>query len=223
MAAAPPDNAVLISNDRNEIVPLFYLQHVEGRGQGMTGLFPLMRPQPDFADIGATVDTALREGGEQPVYLIKEMPGLEVKYKLQAETPPLVHVLGMVATSEPMVSVEQPLGPLMLIGYDWQGADGSALITLHWRVDALLDDDFTTTVQLFDADGKKIGQHDAAPGGRFYPTSLWKPGEVLLDAHEITLPTGAEPAELLIGMYAGPDFEQLAPPLRIAPIERVTR
>ncbi len=29
LAAAPADNAILISNDRDEIVPLFYFQYVE--------------------------------------------------------------------------------------------------------------------------------------------------------------------------------------------------
>lgn len=40
--ADPPDNAILISNDRNEIVPLYYLQAVEGKAQGVTGIFPLL-------------------------------------------------------------------------------------------------------------------------------------------------------------------------------------
>ncbi len=44
LAAEPPADAVLVSNDRNDIVPLFYLQNVEQRGQGMTGLFPLIMP-----------------------------------------------------------------------------------------------------------------------------------------------------------------------------------
>ncbi len=68
LAAQPPAEAILISNDRNEIVPLFYLQQVEGRAQGYTGLFPRMAPDARFADIGSTIATALasRSGSASP-------------------------------------------------------------------------------------------------------------------------------------------------------------
>ena len=217
MAAEPPADAVLVSNDRNDIVPLFYLQNVEQRGQGMTGLFPLIMPGNRFADIGATVDTALIDGGDQPVLLIKEMPGLEIKYTLSPQTPPLVAVLGPAITAPPETAVEQSLGPLHLAGYDWDdNADGTVSVDLHWRVDGRVDSDYTTTVQLFDAAGEKIGQDDHAPGGRYYPTSFWKPGEMLLGSHQIVLAEGAMPATLLVGMYTGPEFEPLAPPLEVS-------
>ena len=216
LAADPPADALLVSNDRNDIVPLFYLQSVEHRAQGLTGLFPLIMPGDRFADIGATVDTALIDGGEQPVLLIKEMPGLEIKYALSPQTPPLVEVIGPAITSPPVTPVNQSLGPLHLAGYDWDdGADGAVLVDLHWRVDGLLDGNYTTTVQLFDAAGEKIGQDDRAAGGLYYPTSFWKPGEMLLDSHQIVLAEGAMPATMLVGMYTGPEFEPLAPPLEI--------
>ena len=44
LAANPPEGALMVSNDRNEIVPLFYLQAVEGRALGLTGIFPGFRP-----------------------------------------------------------------------------------------------------------------------------------------------------------------------------------
>ncbi|MDQ7028565.1 MAG: DUF2723 domain-containing protein [Ardenticatenia bacterium] len=40
LAADPPPGAVLLSNDRNEMVPLWYLQFVEGRRPDLLGLFP---------------------------------------------------------------------------------------------------------------------------------------------------------------------------------------
>ncbi len=58
LAAPPAPGAILVSNDRNEIVPLFYLQSVEGRGLGITGLFPVIAPDDRFRDIGATLTTA---------------------------------------------------------------------------------------------------------------------------------------------------------------------
>jgi hypothetical protein len=70
-------------------------------------------------------------------------------------------------------------------------------------------------VQLFDAAGAKIGQDDRKPGGDFYPTSQWKPGDRLRDRHTLPLAPDAAPARLLIGMYAGPDAALLAPPLEV--------
>ncbi|MCC9076232.1 DUF2723 domain-containing protein [Litorilinea aerophila] len=214
LAAQPPANAILVSNDRNEIVPLFYLQAVEGRAQGMTGLFPLIMPDPRFADIGATLDTALAEGGERPVYLIKAMPGLAVKYELMPGPGPLVQVIGPV-TAEPARPVMRELGPLTLLGYTWTEQGDQVTIRLFWRVDQRLPGDFTTTVQLLDDRGDKLAQHDAPPGDVYYPTSLWKPGEVLTEAHALPLDAARQARSLLVGLYRQPDLAQLAPPLEL--------
>ena len=88
-------------------------------------------------------------------------------------------------------------------------------ITLHWQVVDPLPGDYTTTVQLFDAAGNKLAQDDRRAGGDYYPTTLWKPGEVILDRHTLALPDGAQAARLLVGMYSGPDATLLAPPLEL--------
>ena len=216
LAASPAEDAILVSNDRDEIVPLFYFQYVEKHAPGLTGLHPLMAPDERFSDIGATIDTALRHGGAQPVYLIKAMPGLEVKYRLQPSTPPLVRVLGPV-NSTPPHAVNQPLGGLTLSGYDWEPVADGVRVHLYWRVNERLDKGYTTTVQLLAADGQLLAQDDRPPGGLYYPTSLWKPGEQLVEDHLLALTGGlpAEGASLLVGMYAGLQLEHLAPPLRL--------
>ncbi len=88
-------------------------------------------------------------------------------------------------------------------------------IDLHWQVIEPLLGDYTTTVQLFDEQGAKVGQDDRRPGGDYYPTSLWKPGEELIDRHTVALAPGVEPVRLLVGMYAGPEMTLLAPPLTL--------
>ena len=215
LAAPPPDAAILVSNDRDEVVPLFYLQAVEGRGLGHTGLFPLIAPDERFSDIGATVQTALDAGSGQPVYLIKPMPGLEARFALAEAAAPLVQVLGDAAVAPPATAVDAVYGPLRLVGYDWSRTAEGAAVTLHWRVEESPAADYTATVQIFDAAGEKVGQDDRPPGGDFYPTALWKPGETLLDRRTIPLPADARPAELLLGFY---DASQtlLAPPLEIS-------
>ncbi len=129
LAANPPANAILVSNDRNEIVPLYYLQNVEGLRADLTGIFPLIAPEARFADVAATVQTALdtapaRPGEPSaPVYLVKPMPGLETRFELAAATPPLVEVLG-VHQAAAAHAVNQPLGPLTLLGFDWARRGG---------------------------------------------------------------------------------------------------
>lgn len=217
LGADPPPEAILISNDRNEMVPLFYLQVVEGRGKGHTGLFPLIAPGERFQDIAATVQTALDEGRAQPVYLIKPMPGLEVRFALEPRTPPLVEVVGASFTEAPAVQTDAAYGPLRLLGYTWTPSAEGIDVELVWQVMGRLADDYTTTVQLFDGTDEKIGQSDRPPGGIYYPTSLWKPGETLVERHTILLQGllqgDAPPQRILIGMYHSMSGELLAPPL----------
>jgi hypothetical protein len=102
-----------------------------------------------------------------------------------------------------------------LLGYDWQPQGDNVDLTLHWHVDAPLPGDLTTTVQLLDANGAKLAQDDRPPGGVYYPTSLWKPGDHLLDRHTLTLPASDAPLTLLVGMYGTADQQSLAPPLTL--------
>ena len=58
-------------------------------------------------------------------------------------------------------------------------------------------------MQLLAADSSKIAQGDHQPGGVFYPSSMWLPGEMLLDRHELAIPGDAAPGpyRLLVGLY----------------------
>jgi hypothetical protein len=215
LAAEPPDNAILISNDRNEIVPLYYLQAVEREAQGLTGLFPLITPEERFADVGRTVQTALT-AGERPVYLIKPMDGLDVRFQLEPANAPLVHVTGFMDAAGVEHSLGRAMGPLTLIGYAWQPAGDVAEIVLYWRVDEPIDGNYTTSVQLFDSAGERLAQSDQPPGGVYYPTGLWKTGEILREAHTFPL-NSAEPVGALVSMYRIDDRNgeliHLAPPV----------
>ncbi len=86
-------------------------------------------------------------------------------------------------------------------------------------MDAPLPAAYTTSVQLFDGVSSRIAQNDAAAGGVYYPTTLWKPGETLVESHTLVLPAAAtgdaSPATLLVGMYTGPELTPLAPLLMI--------
>jgi hypothetical protein len=218
LSADSPEDAILVSNDRNEIVPLYYLQFVQGIAPGITGIFPLLTSEERFADVGAVIETAL-EAGDRPVYLIKPMDALSVRFNLETETPPLVRVDSTVDIGDPDVPLYQPFGPLTLLGYDREIVEGSLDLTLYWQVNDSIGGDYTTTVQIFDDAGNRISQSDQPPGHPFYPTSLWKVGDSLRERHRLSL-NNAAPVRILVAMYRRPpgadsELIYLSPPLEI--------
>lgn len=209
LAANPAPNAVLVSNDRDELMPLWYLQQVEGVRPDLAGVFPLLLPEPGWLDVGQAVDSALSTG--RPVYLIKPMPGLEVKAALgQPDPSGLTPVLGPAVAAPPAFAENAVIGDAVrLLGFDVQRAGGAVQIDLHWQPLRPLEADYTSFAQLLAAGDVKVAQSDHQPGGVYYPTSLWKSGETLLDRHSLALPAGAPPGpyRLLVGMYRLVDGE----------------
>lgn len=208
----PPD-AVLVSNDRNDIMPLWYLQYVDRVRPDLMGLYPLVTPE--YPTLGHVLDLALSTG--RPVYLIKEMPGVEVKVRVEAEGR-LWRVLGPAAEGEPGQRSGARLGDVMaLVGYDWSPRSprpGEVLhVRLTWEALRPLEREYHTFVHLLDAEGQKAAQSDRQPGGVYYPTTLWQPGERLRDEHALTIPADAAPGvyQLLVGMYAFAEDGSLEP------------
>lgn len=203
LAANPAPNAVLVSNDRDELMPLWYLQQVEGVRPDLAGVFPLLLSEPGWLDVGQAVDSALSTG--RPVYLIKPMPGLEVKAALgQSDPSGLTPVLGPAVSAPPAFVEEAVIGDAVrLLGFDVQRDAAGVQIDLHWEALRPLDADYTSFVQILAPNGDKIAQSDHQPGGVYYPTHLWQPGETLRDRHTLILPADAPagPYQLHIGMY----------------------
>lgn len=225
LAQEIPPRAILVTNDRDEMMPLWYMQYVEGVRPDLTGLFPLIQPGADWADVSATTETALRSG--RPVLLIKPMPGLEVKFRLEPAGA-LVRVSGPAASRPP----DRPTDiffadAIRLIGYDARPSSlqpgEQVVVTLYWQPTQRLVADYTTFVQLLNADDAKIGQSDHRPGGVYYGATHWKPAETLTDAHTLYLAAdlGRPPYTLLVGLYTdGAALRHLGTPQRIGEFGR---
>ena len=209
-----PAGAVLVSNDRDDIMPMWYLQFVDGLRPDLIGLFPLIVDDGRWADIGMVVDRALGSG--RPVYLIKPMPGLEVKLALEPAEAGMVRVMGLAQGCE----AARPTGALLanrirLAGFTrapYSVAPGQELtVTLCWQPLFPLGRNYSSFVQLLDRAGNRIVGSDQQPGGDFYPTSLWKPGETLRDVHRLTVPADLAPGayRLVAGLYLYPSLERL--------------
>ena len=199
-----PSGAILVSNDRNNIMPLWYYQYVEGQRPDLLGLFPLITA--DYPELGQVLDLALSTG--RPTYLIKEMAGVEVKVAVEPEGS-LWRIRGLAAEGEPAHPLDLRLGEgVALVGYDrWPHSPrpGQTLrVSLYWQPLRPLEAEYHTFVHLLDAGGQTVAQSDQQPGGTYYPTSLWQPGERLRDDHELDIPPGTPDGvyTLLAGMYS---------------------
>lgn len=204
-----PQNAILLSNDRNEIMPMWYYQYVENRRPDLLGLFPLITPDPSVANIGRLLDYALTT--KRPVYLVKPMEGLNIKADLTL-LPPLPHAQ-LVAVKPPELIPDQTVAltygdALTITGYDQSQTNDQVRVTLYWKAETpSIEHTYTSYVHLVDASGTGRGQgQDHPPGGLYYPTNLWRPGEILRDVHTITLPPDLSPGEytLIAGLYRQP-------------------
>jgi hypothetical protein len=216
LAQPIPQGAVLLSNDRNEMMPLWYYQYVEGRRPDLLGLFPLVVADPAYANVGGLVEQAL--SSERPVYLIKPMPGLEVKAQLDpaGDLSPLVRVTGPAQERPPTHPNQVALaGVMRLNGYDQSSPSArpgqTVTLTLYWQPQSEIKRDYTSYVHLVNEAGQSIAQSDHRLGGNYYPTSLWRPGEVLRDQHVLSIPAGTPPGtyRLVAGMYLYPSLEPL--------------
>jgi len=219
----PPPQAIVVSNDRNEIMPLWYLQYVEGRRPDLTGVFPLVTEEARFANVGRTLQAALETG--RPVVLPKAMPGLEVLFVLHDEGR-YWHVVAPVEIPDSAQKHEATLeDALTLAAYEIrppEATPGANLeLDLYWRPVRELGGDYTTYVHLMDPSGERVVGSDHRPGGDFYPTSLWEPGQLLLDRHQLTLPPDLAPGSyrLRVGAYLYPQMMELGEPLWLGTVD----
>jgi hypothetical protein len=217
LAEPIPEGAILLSNDRNEIMPMWYYQYVEGRRPDLLGLFPLIVADPAYTNVGRVLDQALVSG--RPVYLIKSMAGLEIKADLWPEgnlvraepnQTPATHLLNV---SLPAITLPDNniTETIRLAGYDLATATVTAgnpiTITLHWQAIQPLDRDYTSYAHLVNSAGQGLTQSDQRPGGDFYPSRYWQPGEIVRDRHVFIVPATAPPGQygLRVGLYYQPE------------------
>lgn len=213
LSADIPENAVLLSNDRDDMMPLWYMQYVEGGYRGLLGLFPKITVASEYANIGRLTDSVLASG--RPVYLIKSMQGLEIKYRLASSPNGLERIEGLVDAPAPP-SKDTLVGDSMRVtGCNLSSASDQMRVNIFWQPLKPLDADYVTFVHVLDSMGNKVAQgNDHRVGGDFYPTSLWQVGETLRDEQVIRLPTALAPGvyQLLAGMYRASDGQQLGAP-----------
>ncbi len=102
-----------------------------------------------------------------------------------------------------------------LLGYDLEAGswklEAGMRLTLYWRAREPVEKDYTVFVHVLGPSGELLGQRDSPPVDGRYPTSAWRPGQVIADRHEIARPDGAPagPYRLAVGMYDLATLERL--------------
>jgi hypothetical protein len=91
---------------------------------------------------------------------------------------------------------------LALTGYALTPLPDQQAVRVDLRWEALRDQDtnYTVFVHLRDAVDHAYAQGDDEPRGGWYPTALWRKGEVVIDSHIIPLPPGPTPP---LSLYIG--------------------
>jgi len=74
-----------------------------------------------------------------------------------------------------------------------QRAAGTLEVTLTWRVFASLPQNYKTALRLKGVSGHDVARLDTQPGHGFYPTSMWRPGELVYDRYALSLDDGTPP------------------------------
>jgi len=87
----------------------------------------------------------------------------------------------------------------------------SFVVDLYWSSLAPVGEDYIVFIHLLDEAGNLVGQGDGAPANGHYPTSVWAPGEVVLDRHVVSIADQIQPGDytLIGGLYRGSDGARL--------------
>lgn len=204
--AFPPQSLVI--GLEGEMTALRYMQQAEGRGLAAT---PVVADAPELRR--ARLAEAVAAG--KPVYLTREVEGIETLYSFSGEGP-LIRVWprGASPAVPPTTRTDLLLldGQLLLEGYDLSRLDwrsGAVLrVVLHWYPLAPLDLDLKVSLRVVDSQQKVLtladgtpAVNDASPLRQVARTPAWAPETPVRDVYEVRLPTADTDVHLLLILY----------------------
>ncbi|MCG3209473.1 MAG: hypothetical protein FOGNACKC_03100 [Anaerolineae bacterium] len=102
-----------------------------------------------------------------------------------------------------------------LLGYRLEPASltpgGPVQLELLWQAQTTPTQDYTVFIHLLDEAGNQLDGSDSPPLAGSYPTSIWSPGERILDPHTLPLPANLPPGSyrLALGWYHQPTGQRL--------------
>jgi hypothetical protein len=132
-------------------------------------------------------------------------------------------VLGPVAVTTPPHQFDLPADALIpaqpaqlaqdisLVGYNFELAAQSLDLRLYWQTETPVTTRYKVFAQFLTADNTVVAQSDSFPAAGQRPTTGWLPGEIIADAHSLTLGTElpAGRYRLIVGLYNSLTGERL--------------
>lgn len=197
LAQPPPQAPAAVVGILGEMTLLRYFQQTENR-------------RPDVETYAADREAARLEVVEKllaqgkTVYLTRELPGAAERWSLNAAGP-LIRVDPEPVYDPPDFSFEvdrAPLPEIKLLGYNLarppHTGPGPAPVrlTLYWQALQPLSANLKVSARLLNQAGQAVAAVDAGPVHFAYPTSAWRPGEIVADGYDLHLPS-----ELASGSY----------------------
>jgi hypothetical protein len=92
----------------------------------------------------------------------------------------------------------------MLVGYDivFDAAQNEMELTLYWQARQEIPLSYKVFVHAYDAESRRLAQHDSEPGQGRFPTSGWLPGEYIADSHTLIFEHARPAVETIwVGLY----------------------
>ena len=165
------------------------------KGRTETEVMLILWPYEDYGQylsllpVGSTI--AAQEGSLERGDLEKEARLLYVTFTATPATIP---------SGESEARFEKGL---TLVGHRLTAVSPQELrLSLLWRAEAEIEMDYTVFVHLTH-DEAILAQDDSFPAGGYYPTSLWRVGDIVSDEHTLALPEPYDPGrhKLIVGFY----------------------
>ncbi len=197
------------------------VEHYPANGNYATSLWKRGDIIPDEYLVPINADIGEPSGGKVVVSAFLSNGKTETPLKvMRADKPAIAVTLGQfrllpstMPAAKPAVSLRYQFGDqLALIGYDLSSADQKLWLTLYWQTLRQPDRDYTTFVHLTTDTNTMVAQYDNQPLAGRFPTSLWRPGDVIVDRIALTLaqPLDSERTHLWLGMYQLETLQRLA-------------
>jgi 4-amino-4-deoxy-L-arabinose transferase-like glycosyltransferase len=163
----------------------------------------------------ANVIVLLREDETTLPALQQARPDGQITWQIDdSNGHPYADIYHLPASDAPAPRPEYPTAAsfgsqIRLCGYDLERiTDREVRITLYWQALAPLPQDYTVFVHLLgdtnpETNSSLWAGHDGQPDGGHLATSTWQPGQMILDAHTLSIPAGAPPGtyRLEAGLY----------------------
>ncbi|MDE3087967.1 MAG: DUF2723 domain-containing protein [Chloroflexota bacterium] len=203
----PLEKNATIIGIQGEMTLLRYFQE----NQGLHPEVQTIAADKEPARLAAVADALAQN---RVVYLTRPLKGIEENDSLDS-VGPLIRVLPKAATDAPRIShpldPAQEFGAVRLIGYDmdasrltaiqdiWHAESGRFLrVTLYWQATDKIANDTMVSLKLLRGDQRVFGQIDHRPVLDAYPTTAWRPGEIIADTYALPLSLGVTPGDYVI-------------------------